>query len=228
MQVSIAELVESAGFESEEFYPGKRLVKKYQLTGQYKSHCVVMNWFDPAIVHVELKAGLTGKDLDPQDLKNYPVSFQAPTYLDIRIGNETNENSDKDDESDDDDDEEEVTGKSGGGGGKKLAKKELDEDNLALDAFGKVTEGVIPEGGAIEKFVIMGKEIAQEAFASAFENLKEQLTQTKVMAMDLMKGVADLITRATPGGGLEAKGDEAINYMYDLEKNGPMFGAAPS
>ena len=225
MQVNIAELVETAGFESEEFYPGKKLVKKYQLSGQYKSHCVVMNWFDPAKVHVELKAGLTGKDLEPQDLKNYPVSFQAPTYLDIRIGDEINENVD---ENEDEDDEEEATGKSGGGGGKKPAKKELDEDNLALDAFGKVTEGVIPEGGKIEKFVIMGKEIAQEAFASAFENLKEQLSQTKVMAMDLMKGVTNLITRATPGGGLEAKGDEAINYMYDLEKNGPMFGAAPS
>ena len=225
MQVNIAELVETAGFESEEFYPGKKLVKKYQLSGQYKSHCVVMNWFDPAKVHVELKAGLTGKDLEPQDLKNYPVSFQAPTYLDIRIGDEINENVD---ENEDEDDDEEVTGKSGGGGGKKPAKKELDEDNLALDAFGKVTEGVIPEGGKIEKFVIMGKEIAQEAFASAFENLKEQLSQTKVMAMDLMKGVTNLITRATPGGGLEAKGDEAINYMYDLEKNGPMFGAAPS
>lgn len=229
MQVNIAELVETAGFESDEFYPGKKLVKKYQISGQYKSHCVVMNWFDPAKVHLELKAGITGKDLDAQDLKNYPVSFQAPTYLDICVGSETNANSDKeeDDESDEEE-EEEVTGKSGGGGGKKPANKDLDEDNIALDAFGRVTEGVIPEGGKIEKFVIMGKEIAQEAFATAFENLKEQLSQTKVMAMDLMKGVADLITRATPGGGLEAKGDEAISYMYDLEKNGPMFGAVPS
>ena len=31
----------------------------------------------------------------------------------------------------------------------------------------------------------MGKELAQEAYAQAFENLKEQLHQTKIMVMDI-------------------------------------------
>ena len=78
--------------------------------------------------------------------------------------------------------------------------------------------------GEIKKFVIMGKEIAKEAYAQAFENLKVQLSQAKIMAMDLMKGVADIIHRATPGGGLKPVGDETIKYKYDAEKNGPMFG----
>ena len=70
----------------------------------------------------------------------------------------------------------------------------------------------------------MGKELAQEAFAQAFENLKEQLHQTKVMALDIMKDVGDVIKKATPGGGLEAKGNENINYKYDSEKTAALFG----
>ena len=70
----------------------------------------------------------------------------------------------------------------------------------------------------------MGKEIAQEAYAQAFENLKAQLSQTKIMAMDLMKGVSDIIQKATPGGGLSARGDETLKYRYDAEKTAPMFG----
>ncbi|MEC7575923.1 MAG: hypothetical protein VX468_01255, partial [Pseudomonadota bacterium] len=56
----------------------------------------------------------------------------------------------------------------------------------------------------------------------AYENLKEQLHQTKIAAMDMMKGVAN-IERATPGGGLDAKGNETINYKYNIEKNSTMF-----
>ena len=83
--------------------------------------------------------------------------------------------------------------------------------------------------GEIQKFVVMGKELAQEAFAQAFDNLKEQLHQTKVMAMDVMKDVGDIIKKATPGGGLEAKGDESVKYKYDVEKTVGLFGGmAPS
>ena len=78
--------------------------------------------------------------------------------------------------------------------------------------------------GDIQKFVIMGREIAKEAYGQALENLKHQLEQTKIMAIDLMNGVADIIHKATPGGGLVAKGDEDIKYKYDAEKTGPMFG----
>lgn len=216
MQVNIQELLDSADL-SDPVYPGKKLVKKYAVPGQYKSHCVIFDWRKNETLHVELKAGQSGKDLDPKDLKQYPVSFQAPTYLDIAIDGQ-NDN----DETDEDEDEDGEKGKSGGGGKKPARKK---DDEISLSAFEKVTEGKIPGLGDIEKFVVMGKELAQEAYETAFNNLKEQLSQTKIMAMDLMKDVGNIIQRATPGGGLEAKGNESLNYKYDIEKNGPMFGA---
>lgn len=204
MRVDILELVESAHLD-EPLYPGKKLVKKYAVSGDHKSHCAVFDWHNHDHLRVEVKAGLTGKALDPKELRQYPVSFQAPTYLDIEFVDA------KDTEEEDDDAAE---GKSGGGSG-----------GLKMKAFAKVTEGKVATQGEIKKFVVMGKELAKEAFATAFENLKTQLSQAKIMTMDLMKGVADVIKRATPGGGLSAKGDETITYKYDAERTAPMFGA---
>jgi len=214
MRVNVKELLDSAGLQDEAFYPGKRIVKKFAVSGDHKSHCMVFDWHDN-LIRVELKAGLTGRALDSKELRHFPVSFQAPTYLDI----ETDET-----EEEDEDDEEGSRGKSGGGG-KKPAMKAVEEVSLSsLHAFTKMADGAVSTLGDIKKFVIMGKEIAREAYEQAFENLKVQLSQAKVMAMDLMKDVVDIIHRATPGGGLAPKGDETIKYKYDAEKNGPMFG----
>jgi len=223
MQVNIQELVKESGLD-EKIYPGKKLVKKYKQPGEFKSHCVSFDWRTD-VLRVDLKAGLTGRDLDLSDLKNYPVSYQAPTFMEL-ISNDLIK-ADADDEIEDEE-EDETKGKSGGGG-KKPAVKKLEDSEVSLSAFDKVTEGIIPEMAEIEKFVVMGKEIAKEAFAQAFDNLKEQLHQTKVMAMDIMKGVNDIIQKATPGGGLEAKGDESISYKYDTDKTAGLFGGmAPS
>ena len=211
MQVNVQELIEGAGLK-DPLYPGKKLVKKYQVQGDHKSHCVVFDWHHSDVLRVELKAGLNGKTPALKDLKHYPVSFQAATYLDIAM-DETNDNEDEDEEG--------SKGKSGGGGKKPALKK---AEDLSLNAFGKMAEGAVALTGEIEKFVIMGKELAKEAYAQAFENLKEQLGQAKVMAMDLMKGVSDIIKKATPGGGLEARGDETIKYKYDSERTAGMFG----
>lgn len=216
MQVNIQELVQETGLD-EKIYPGKKLVKKYVQPGEYKSHCVVFDWRSD-VLRVELKAGLTGRDLDLSDLKKYPVSYQAPTFLELIADKEVEAKTEDEDEED-----EEGKGKSGGGG-KKPAMKQLEDSDLSLSAFDKATDGDVPEMGQIEKFVVMGKEIAQEAFGQAFENLKEQLHQTKVMAMDIMKGVSDVIKKVTPSGGLEAKGNEQIQYKYDVEKTAALFG----
>ncbi len=210
MQVNVQELIDGAGLK-DPLYPGKKLVKKYQVQGDHKSHCVVFDWQKTDLLRVELLAGLSGRPLQLKDLKHYPVSFQAATYLDIEM-DETDE--------DEDEDEEGSKGKSGGGGKKQKAN---------LNAFDKLAEGAVSLNGEIQKFVLMGKEIAEQAYAQAFENLKEQLGQAKVMAMDLMKDISDVIKKATPGGGLEAKGDESIKYKYDSERTAPMFGGiAPS
>lgn len=217
MKVDVKELLGSAGLEKEGFYPGKRIVKQYLQHGEYKSHCAVFEWHDDNIL-VELKAGMTGRTLDPKELRKHPVSFQARTYLEIKASN--------------DDDEEEEEGSKGksGGGGKKPAVHKLEESTLSsLGAFSKMADGAVSTFGEVKKFVIMGKEIAKEAYAQAFENLKTQLAQTKIMAMDLMKDVSDIIHKATPGGGLTPRGDEDIKYKYDAEKTAPMFGGlAPS
>jgi hypothetical protein len=209
MKVNVQELLSSAGLEGESFYPGKRLKREYRVPGDHKSHCAVIEWHDN-IVHFELKAGLTGHALDPKELREYPVSFQARTYIDIETA------------SGDEDEDDSARGKSGGGGKKPAMKKT--EELSSLKAFSKMADGAVSTLGEIKKFVIMGKEIGRDGYAQAFENLKTQLSQAKVMVMDLMKGVSDIIHKATPGGGLAARGDETIKYKYDSEKTAPMFG----
>lgn len=218
MKVNIQELLQNAGLEDEAFYPGKRLVKRYVQHGEYKSHCAVFDWHDGKNLRVEIKAGMNGNTLDAKELRHYPVSFQAATYLDIKTVNDNAE------ETDEDEDGETSRGKSGGGGKKPAVNKENIETEVSLSAFSKLADGAVSLSGDIQKFVVMGREIAKEAYAQALDNLKTQLSQTKIMAMDLMKGVSDIIHKATPGGGLEARGDETIKYKYDAEKTGPMFG----
>jgi hypothetical protein len=214
MQVNVQELVRESGL-NETIYPGKKLVKKYVQPGEFKSHCVTFDWRGDNL-RVELKAGLTGRDLDLKDLKNYPISYQAPTFMEL-ISEEVAAKKE-----DDEDEEDEGKGKSGGGG-KKPARK-LEDSDLNLSAFEKAMDGVIPELAEIERFVVMGKELAQEAFGKAYENFKQQLHQAKVMALDIMKDVGDVIKKATPGGGLEARGDESIKYKYDVDRNAGLFG----
>ncbi len=221
MKVDVKDLLHSAGLEDEAFYPGKRLVKKYVQHGEHKSHCAVFEWHDN-VIHFELKAGMTGRSLDAKELHHYPVSFQARTYIDIEANNNSLSFAEDDSEEEDEDGS---RGKSGGGGKKPAKKRSLEEGGLSsMSAFSKMADGTISTLGEIKKFVIMGKEIGRDAYSVAFENLRVQLAQTKVMAMDLMKGVSDIIHKATPGGGLSARGDETIKYKYDSEKTAPMFG----
>lgn len=215
MKVDINELLQSAGLEGESFYPGKKLIKKYVQHGEFKSHCAVFDWHDGDLFRFEITAGMNGHTPNAKDLRHYPVSFQAATYIDIKTSNDNAE--------DDEDGETSASGKSGGGGKKPSRNPDI-ETEVSLSAFSRIADGAVSTLGEVQKFVVMGKEIAKEAYAQAFENLKEQLSQTKIMVMDLMKDVAGIIQKATPGGGLDARGDETIKYKYDSEKTSPMFG----
>lgn len=84
IQTNIQELLDKAGLD-EPLYPGKRAIKKCPQEGQFKSHCVVYDWRDPTRIRIEVKAGLTGRDLPPQELAKYPISFQAPTYIEVAV-----------------------------------------------------------------------------------------------------------------------------------------------
>ena len=84
MQVNIEEYLETCGLD-EKLYPGKRVVKKLPQPGEYKSHCIVYDWRDPARIRIEVKAGLSGRDLPAKELKKYPISFQSPTFIEINL-----------------------------------------------------------------------------------------------------------------------------------------------
>lgn len=183
MQVNIKKLLEECG-ETETLYPGKRMVRKMPQGGENKSHCVIWDWRAPETLRLEVKAGLTGKDVPLKDLKKYPVSFQMPTYVEIDTS-----------ESEEGGEEESSSGgsSSGGGGGRKPARK------TAFHAFSQVVEGRIPELGEIKKFVLMGKTIAKEAFASVLSILADQIRDMKVVPVNIMAAITN-VKKVAPGG----------------------------
>ena len=212
MQVNVKEFLEEAGI-TEAFYPGKKLVHSCRQPGEYKSHCVVLDWRDPSKIKIEVKAGLSGKDLEPAKLKYYPVSFQTPTYVDIEVVNDNKE----------DDKEEEGKGKAsgkGGSGGKKPAKKKSLDDvkTLASSAFGSVSEGKVPELGKIVEMVVLGTKIAAEAYANVMGNLAHGIAHAKVSTTDMLAQAGKFVTKYTPPAFMKPTGDEQAKYQYDREK----------
>lgn len=197
MKINIQEFLDHCGITEETIFPGKRLVHKLRQPGEYKSHCVILDWHHA-------------------DLKKYPVCFQAPTYIDIKT--KANDDAREDDA---DEDEGRSGRQSGGGGGKKM-KKALQGEMLS--AFATVMEGKIPETGDIKKMVIMGKEIARDSYAQVMEKLAEQIRQTKIIATDLLAEAGKFITKYTPPAFMAPTGDEDKPYKYDRTKNEPMFG----
>jgi hypothetical protein len=208
MKINVKQFLDEVGI-TEEFYPGKRLVHACKQTGQFKSHCIVLDWRNPEKIRMEVKAGLSGKDLEPKRLKYYPVSFQSPTYVDIEIVNDNRE-----------EEEEESKGKSSGSGGGKQPKKNLsDLKSMMSDAFSDVMEGKIPEAGAIKEMVVLGTQIAKESFGAVMGEFAKQIENAKISTTELLSRAGDFVTKYTPPAFMEAKGDEQAIYKYDREKN---------
>ncbi len=212
MQLNVKQFLDEACIE-EAFYPGKRLVKMCRQPGEFKSHCIVLDWRDPDRIKIEVKAGLSGKDLEPSKLKYYPVSFQTPTYVDIEIVNDNEETSE----------EEEEEGKSkgkGGSGGSKGQKKNLEDMKLtAFSAFGAAIEGKVPELGKIVEMVVMGTKLAADAYAGAMGKLAHGMAHGKIVATEMLATAGKLVTKYSPPSFMKPKGDEQATYKYDREKN---------
>lgn len=209
MRVNVKEFLAESGV-TEDIYPGKRYVHSCKQTGQFKSHCIVLDWRDPDKLRVEVKAGLSGRDLEPQKLKYYPVSFQAPTYVDVEFINDNDEK----------EDEEKSKGKASGGGGGKQPKKNLDDmKSMAASAFGQAIEGKIPELGEIVEMVVLGTQIAKESFGAVMGEFAKQIQHAKISTTELLSRAGDFVTKYTPPSFMEAKGDEKAQYQYDREKN---------
>ena len=207
MQLNIKEFLDEACID-EAFYPGKRLVKQCRQAGEYKSHCIVLDWRNPDKIKIEVKAGLSGKDLEPAQLKYYPVSFQTPTYVDIEIVN--------DNEREDEDKEEGKSGKSGSGSKGQKKKKSL---SLASEAFGEAIEGKVPELGKIVEMVVLGTKLAVDGFAGAMSKLAQGVAHGKVMTTEMLAQAGKLVTKFTPPSFMKPKGDENAKYTYSVEKN---------
>ncbi len=213
MLVDVKKFLEFADIQ-EALYPGKRLVKPCKQVGQYKNHCVVMDWRDPDVIRIDIKPGLSGKQLAPEVIKEYPVCFQAPTYVKIEVVSD-NDNDEKESE---EGEKGKSKGKSGGGGKQPARKKPENLKKIAM-SFSKSVEGQIPSLGKIKEMMVMGMEIAKEGFAVAFAELTRQISHAKISATEILAKSADLVTKVTPPAFLKPKGDEQVTYKYDREKN---------
>lgn len=209
MQVNVKEFLLESGI-TEPFYPGKRIVHKCQQPGEYKSHCVVLDWRNPDKIKIEVKAGLSGKDLEPARLKYYPVSFQTPTFVDIEIINDNDE---------EEDEESSASGKGGGGGKKPKANKLDDMRLMASEAFGQVMEGKTPELGKIVEMVVLGTQIAAEGYAQVMGQLAHGISHMKIAVTDLLASAGQLVSKVEPPAFMKPKGDETVKYKYNQEKN---------
>ncbi len=209
MKINVKEFLQEAEI-TQAFYPGKRLVHACKHVGQFKSHCIVLDWRDPSKIRMEIKAGLSGRDLEPSKLKYYPVCFQTPTYVDIEV---INDNGDKDTT------EEGKSSSSSSGGGKAPSKNLSDLKSLASEAFGAVREGKVPEMGTIVEMVVMGTKIASDAYGAVMGILAHQIAHAKISATELLAQAGDFVTKYTPPAFMKPKGDEQAQYKYDREKN---------
>lgn len=221
MRVDLKQFLDDANVD-DSFYPGKRIVKPCKQTGEYKSHCVVLDWRDPDMIRIEIKAGLSGNHLAPENLRRYPVCFQMPTYVDIKVTN--------DNDSDDEDDEDEKGKSSGGksGGRRPEQKKRLEDIAMIAGQFGSSAEGKIPSGGRIVEMMVMGVKMAKEAFGTAFSELTRQISHAKVSATELLAKTSDMVKRVAPPSFITPKGDETEKYKYDREKNADIGMRRPS
>lgn len=213
MQVNIKKFLDQAGIK-DSFYPGKRLVVPCAQTGEYKSHCLVLDWRDPSKILLRVKPGMSGKDLEPAKIKKYPVSLQTPTYVEIEVINDN----------EDDEDSEEETSKGKSGGSSKGQKTKKKEDGLMAsmnEAFGEALEGKIPELAKIVDMMIMGSQISAKAFGDVFNKLIKQISHLKISPTDLLAEAGQFLKKVKPPSFIEPKAGEQYDedYKYNRELN---------
>jgi hypothetical protein len=226
MKVNIQDFLRQAGLD-EAFYPGKRVVKQCLQPGEFRSHCVVYDWRNPDLIRIEIKAGLSGRDLSTEELLNYPLSFQAPTFFEIDVLKGTMAKVEKFSDAEDEEDSDGEKSKSSGSGGKKPVMKKRD-NSLSILSFASAVEGSIPSAGEIINMVVMGMKIGAEAYDKVSASFFKQVSHAKIVATDLMAAAGKLVTKYTPPAFLKPKGDEQKLYKYDRVKNEAMFtGMAP-
>ena len=123
----------------------------------------------------------------------------------------------------DDEEEEEGKGRAGSGdskGHKKKKKPSLADMTMSMnEAFSNIVEGKVPELGKIVEMVVMGTQVAKEAYGAVMGKFAEQIGHAKVGATDLLAQAGKFITKYTPPAFMKPAGDEDAVYSYDREKN---------
>jgi hypothetical protein len=220
MKLKIKDFLALCGIRDSYFYPGKRQVWKLPQPGENKSHSFVGDWRQPDLVRFEIKAGLSGKDMLPKELKKYPISFQSPTYIEVGITKAAAHDEDEG-EGDEESGEGSRSGKSGGGG-RAMKKKH------SLNAFSEVVRGQIPEFGEVQKLVLMGKVIAKGAYEAVLGALAAQVKNMSVAPVNLLASVTN-VTRVAPGGRSANDIDPTLLKGTKPYKPQPdMFGPPPT
>ncbi len=215
----ISTLLQDLGFPADEkLYWGKRLVRSLVQPGSFKSHSVVASWTRPDLIRIDVRAGLSGKQLAGKDLAQYPLQLQSETFfeLDVTTNQETDEDGDTQKGS---------KGKSSGGG--KSFKKSRDNDRLS-GHFSSKHDEEIPTQARLSRGVVMGMEIGRDALQNVFTIFCEQVKHAKVAATELLASAGKAITRYTPPPFMAPRGDEDKVYKYDRSKNEIMFGVVPT
>lgn len=211
-------------------YPGKRVVKPCTQIGEYKNHCVIIDWRNPDEITIEVKPGLTGKQLAPEAIRKYPVCFQMPTSIKIDVMQKIGRAEKTDTRAEEEEEEEGKTsggtsGKGGSGGKKPRQKKDTKkvmslEDILKINArFDDSAQGSIPNLGEIREMMIMGIQIAKEGFANAFTELTKQIAHAKMTMTEVLEKAADIVTKVEPPSFIKPRGNETTAYIYDRHKN---------
>lgn len=85
MQMSFEEFFDMVGLQ-EPLHPGEKKVIPVRSEKQGASYCIVYDWrSDLHKIRVEIKPGLTGRDLSPERMMEVPPSLKTPIFVEAEV-----------------------------------------------------------------------------------------------------------------------------------------------
>lgn len=99
MQMSFEEFFDMVGLQ-EPLHPGEKKVVPVRSEKVGASYSIVYDWrSDLHKIRVEIKPGLTGREISPERMKDVPPSLQTPIYVEAAVNFEDgNVNTDQEDQ----------------------------------------------------------------------------------------------------------------------------------
>ena len=80
--MNLADILSKAGLDSDDLRPGESFVRAFPAEAEsHDGHCMVIDWTNPLRLVIRIKPGLTGEDLPPEELDNYPIWLQKDTFF---------------------------------------------------------------------------------------------------------------------------------------------------